>query len=268
MTLDFVEHLDVSYVAEHHENLQHILVFITIRGLKRGGHVHAEVVSNDGSSKGKQLVLECESGTSPMLCLPVPVPIGKKDVKAVHGASDRFEIKLPTSSPSPSLSSRSRRNTPSPIPSTIPEGDEIESQNSSQNSNEDVAILDATQLSFLTPTSFICASCSLPLVQASRLHQYRDLPSEHWAELVDAWMCHADLKLNEGVKKGSKDGFWPESGEGLVGGSYVLVHEDAVIRTNFCDTEVEVQKVRLAFRSYSLPSFFPFRLLAFARTDV
>lgn len=81
-------------------------------------------------------------------------------------------------------------------------------------------------------------------------------------------MCHADLKLNEGVKKGSKDGFWPESGEGLVGGSYVLVHEDAVIRTNFCDTEVEVQKVRLAFRSYSLPYFFPFRLLAFARTDV
>ena len=105
-------------------------------------------------------------------------------------------------------------------------------------------MLDATQLSSLSPTSFICASCSLPLVQASRLHQYRDLPSEHWAELVDAWMCHADLKLHDEVKKGSKDGFWPEVGEGLVGGSYVLVHEDAVTKTNFCDTEIEVEKVR------------------------
>lgn len=57
-------------------------------------------------------------------------------------------------------------------------------------------------------------------------------------------MCHADLKLSEDVKKGSKDGFWPEAGEGLVGGSYVLVHEDAVITTNFCDTEAEVEKVR------------------------
>ncbi|KAK7681493.1 hypothetical protein QCA50_015585 [Cerrena zonata] len=220
------EHLDVSYVAEHHENLQHILVFLTIRGLKLGSHVNAEVVSNDGGTKGKQLLLECDSGTSPMLCLPVRVPIGKKEVKPIPGTGDRFEIKLPTSSPS----SRSRHNTPSPIP-------EI-----NENEAADVAILDATQLSSLTPTSFICASCSLPLVHASRLHQYRDLPSEHWAELVDAWMCHADLKLSEDVKKGSKDGFWPEAGEGLVGGSYVLVHEDAVITTNFCDTEAEVEK--------------------------
>ena len=127
-------------------------------------------------------------------------------------------------------------------------------------------MLDATQLSSLSPTSFICASCSLPLVQASRLHQYRDLPSEHWAELVDAWMCHADLKLHDEVKKGSKDGFWPEVGEGLVGGSYVLVHEDAVTKTNFCDTEIEVEKVRSSL--YPSQSLFFWFLLWVRCTDV
>ena len=245
-TISPTEHLDVSFVAEHHENLQHILVFLIIRGLKSGSHVQAQVVSSDGSSRGKQLLLECDAGTSPMLCLPARVPIGKKEVRLVPGTNNHFEIKLPTSASSPpptssSFSNRSRRNTPSPIPSTIHEVDENQIQ---QNLIEDVPMLDATQLSSLSPTSFICASCSLPLVQASRLHQYRDLPSEHWAELVDAWMCHADLKLHDEVKKGSKDGFWPEVGEGLVGGSYVLVHEDAVTKTNFCDTEIEVEKVR------------------------
>ncbi|CAL1699135.1 unnamed protein product [Somion occarium] len=214
------EHLDVTFVAEHHENLQHILVFLTIAGLRSGSHVEAEVISRDGSVRGNQLVLECETSTSPTLDLPVRVPVGKKEVRLVPGTENRFEIKLPTLSPG-----RSRPNTPS--------------ASNSDHESFDVAILDATRLSSLTPTSFICSSCSLPLVHASKLHQYRDLPSEHWAELVDAWMCHADIKLHEDVKKGSRDGFWPSAGEGLVGGSYVLVHENDVIKTNFCHPEIE-----------------------------
>ena len=65
--------------------------------------------------------------------------------------------------------------------------------------------------------AFICASCSLPLVHAAKVARYRDLPSEHWAELVDAWMCHADLKLHEQVRRGSKEGFWPAEGGRLWG---------------------------------------------------
>ncbi|THH01464.1 hypothetical protein EW026_g1221 [Hermanssonia centrifuga] len=98
-------------------------------------------------------------------------------------------------------------------------------------------LLDATYFQTIQPTSFVCSSCSLPLVQASKLNEYRDLPSEHWAELVDAWMCHSDQALHEHVQKGSKDGFWPNEGELLVGGSYVLLREDTMVKANFCDIE-------------------------------
>lgn len=92
-------------------------------------------------------------------------------------------------------------------------------------------LLDATQLSTSSPTSFICASCSLPLIQSSRITQYRDLPSEHWQELVDAWMCHSDQKLHEQIAKNGR-GFWPEPGQTLVGGSYILFEESAMSKIN------------------------------------
>jgi len=33
----------------------------------------------------------------------------------------------------------------------------------------------------------------------------RALPSDHWEELVDAWMCHGDQRLNVSVTKGQRD---------------------------------------------------------------
>jgi hypothetical protein len=52
-------------------------------------------------------------------------------------------------------------------------------------------------------------------------------------------MCHADQKLHEHVQKGSKEGFWPVEGEALVGGSYVLVREDVIVRVNLNDVETQ-----------------------------
>ncbi|KAF8966601.1 HECT-like ubiquitin-conjugating enzyme-binding-domain-containing protein [Flammula alnicola] len=63
-------------------------------------------------------------------------------------------------------------------------------------------------------------------------HTWRDLPSEHWEELVEAWMCHSDQKLHDQVQKYSKGGFWPSSGQGLVGGSYILFDESAMNENN------------------------------------
>jgi len=91
-------------------------------------------------------------------------------------------------------------------------------------------LLDATQLTTANPSSFICASCSLPLVQSSKVQTYKDLPSDHWEELVDAWMCHTDQKLNERVMKHGKSGFWPEAGQALVGGSYILFEEGSMVK--------------------------------------
>ncbi|KAJ7126164.1 HECT-like ubiquitin-conjugating enzyme-binding-domain-containing protein [Mycena epipterygia] len=193
----------VTYVAEHHENLQHILVFLTVKGAAPGVDIEAEVLPAGGDADGDYLVVKSGPNTSLPLCLPGRTTPGKKHIRVQGG---HYEIKL----------------------STLP------------NAPSDTAsapLLDATQLSAVNPTSFICASCSLPLVQSSKIQAYKDLPSDHWEELVDAWMCHTDQKLNEHVMKHGKSGFWPEAGQALVGGSYILFEEGSMVKTHLCPAE-------------------------------
>ncbi len=45
-------------------------------------------------------------------------------------------------------------------------------------------------------------------------------------------MCHSDQKLHEHVVQHGKRGFWPKEGEALVGGSYILFEESAVLSNN------------------------------------
>lgn len=205
------------YVAENHENLNHTLVFVTITGGKAGAEVQAEVLppflghTSEGSD---HLVVKSGPHSSLPLMLPAHTTPGPKDVRVQSG---HYEIKLMNqlhSSSTPSTSS-----SPSP---TAPE----------YTDDTPPPLLDATQLTSIKPTSFLCASCSLPLIQSSRVTQYRDLPSEYWEELVEAWMCHGDQKLNEQVAKQGRRGFWPVNGQGLVGGSYILFEQDAMIENN------------------------------------
>ena len=50
-----------------------------------------------------------------------------------------------------------------------------------------------------------CASCGSTLVQFGGAAMLRALPSENWEELVDAWMCHGDQRLNASVVQGRAD---------------------------------------------------------------
>ncbi|KAJ7461799.1 HECT-like ubiquitin-conjugating enzyme-binding-domain-containing protein [Mycena galericulata] len=198
----------VTYVAEHHENLQHILVFLTIKGVAPGVDIEAEVLPAggdlDSNAGGDYLVVKSGSSASLPLCLPGRTTPGKKLVRQQSG---HYEIKL----------------------STLPTNASSETTSA--------PLLDATQLSTANPTSFICSSCSLPLVQTLKIQTYKDLPSDHWEELVDAWMCHTDQKLNEQVMKHGKGGFWPEAGQALVGGSYILFEEGSVVKNHICPAE-------------------------------
>ena len=195
----------MHYVAEHHESLNHVLVFMTIVGIAPGADVKADVVPLlTNREEGDHLIVRCGTGVSAELELPVRTSSGPKEIKSQGGY---FELKLTTSS--------------------------VDAQVKGQ---EPVPLLDATQLSTLNPTSFICSCCSLPLVQSSKIHSYRDLPSEHWEELVDAWMCHTDQSLHDQVAKHSQ-GFWPSAGQALVGGSYILFEESSVVKNNFHPTE-------------------------------
>lgn len=49
----------------------------------------------------------------------------------------------------------------------------------------------------LAPESSIaCKSCSTPILQANAITQWKDLPSENWAELMDLWFCHKPHEHN------------------------------------------------------------------------
>lgn len=195
----------MHYVAETHENLHHVLVFLTLTGATPGADVEAEVVllPPDDATEGQgssHLVIRNGSNTSLPLAIPAHTPPGKREVKAQSG---HYEIKLMTVSKATSTA----KEDPPPF-------------------------LDATQLASANPTSFICASCSLPMVQSTKIEVYRDLPSEHWEELVEAWMCHTDQKLHDQVVKHGQRGFWPEPKQALVGGSYILFEESSITRNN------------------------------------
>jgi len=70
--------------------------------------------------------------------------------------------------------------------------------------------------------SLVCASCSTPLLQLAAITRYNDLPSEHWAELLDAWMCHQDQTLSEElIAKGNN--IWPKEHQALVSSTGVIV---------------------------------------------
>lgn len=50
--------------------------------------------------------------------------------------------------------------------------------------------------------SLQCVRCAAVLVDFPTHANLRALPSESWEELVDAWMCHGDQKLNTSVTRG------------------------------------------------------------------
>ncbi|KAJ7742710.1 HECT-like ubiquitin-conjugating enzyme-binding-domain-containing protein [Mycena maculata] len=205
------DNFSVTYVAEHHENLQHILVFLIINGATPGVDIEAEVLpagGDDSNAGGDYLVVKSGSSTSLPLCLPGRTTPGKKHIRVQSG---HYELKL----------------------STLPTGTPSETTSA--------PLLDATQLSTANPTSFVCASCSLPLVQAAKIQVYKDLPSDHWEELVDAWMCHTDQKLNDHVMKHGRGGFWPEAGQALVGGSYILFEESSMVKNHLCPADATMR---------------------------
>ncbi|KAG2056037.1 hypothetical protein BDR06DRAFT_910652 [Suillus hirtellus] len=199
--------LNVSYVAEYHETLRHVLVFVAVSGIPVDTELQAEVLPTSSSgTEGDWLVIRSSWASSPPLSLPVRVIPGKKDVQIRQG---HYELKLMIANPQAARSSSPDEPTP---------------------------LMSAEQLLSSKPTSWSCISCSLPLVHCPKLFKFRDLPSEHWEELVDAWMCHADQTLHNHIAKHGR-GFWPEDSEALVGGGYILFQQSAIVSNNVSCTE-------------------------------
>ncbi|KAK4047032.1 hypothetical protein OIO90_006353 [Microbotryomycetes sp. JL221] len=78
-----------------------------------------------------------------------------------------------------------------------------------------------------SPVDFECSICRRSLVHGTNINKFNSLPSEHWAELLDAWMCHQDQELADDLVAKGK-GIRPRSGECLVGSSYFVFDHDVV----------------------------------------
>lgn len=184
------------------------MVFFNVTGAIPGLNLEVDIQS--GADKPEHFLVL--SGTKATLPSPLPARVspGQPTVSVQRG---HFELKLSTVS-TPDL--------PSPLA---------------------VELYDAAALSKSMPTTFICSSCSLPLVQSKRVNGYKDLPSEHWQELIDVWICHSDQKLHNEVMENAKHGFWPKEGEALVGGSYIVFEESGVIEVHI--RQLEAREVSL-----------------------
>lgn len=89
-------------MAEYHENLQHVLVFLTVSGLKAGHNLDAEVLPSQ-DTQPSCLVLKCHAASSLPLKLPTQVSSGPAVVSVVGG--QHYQIKLASNSPMRALDS-------------------------------------------------------------------------------------------------------------------------------------------------------------------
>ena len=101
--------------------------------------------------------------------------------------------------------------------------------------------LSATELRAIKPRSLCCTACDREVADMSRALRseeqaegsgFKDLPSEHWAEMLEVWMCHDDPAFTAQLSQRTNEGFWPSGETVLVGGSYLLVHPKEVKRSN------------------------------------
>ncbi|CAE6415948.1 unnamed protein product [Rhizoctonia solani] len=206
-----VAQMNIAYVAEYRESLSMVAVQLRVDGLARTSRLEAEVVSSLDQSN---LILQCGSTRLPALPLPSQVPVGKVDLFAASmgkplGAAEYLDLKLPT------VAGMDGREFEYDLP----------------------PLLDAEQLRTSQPTSFACTSCSLPVTHglASGNVRYNDLPSEHWAELLDAWMCHPDQQVTAELAKRA-EGIWPMLDQILVGGGFLLFDSTIVNASGLVDS--------------------------------
>lgn len=105
------------------------------------------------------------------------------------------------------------------------------------NGQADDGVIDPWTAGSLTPTTEVnCAKCNTTFIPRGRIQQWKDLPSEGWAEMMDFWHCHKpdvphdhDQDNTAGHNKAySASGKLAiESGVGLVGAlDFVFAAED------------------------------------------
>ncbi|CAG8608863.1 5630_t:CDS:2 [Funneliformis mosseae] len=75
----------------------------------------------------------------------------------------------------------------------------------------------STEISSLK--NILCGMCKERCIKENTLNKILDMPSEHWLELMDCWMCH-----QENYKHAKIGDIVAKENVGLVGNTYFLMH--------------------------------------------
>lgn len=194
---------NLSYIAEHQENLNVVQVMVHGVGISANTDLVVETQGDD--SDQATLYAKSTPATQTRITLPTPVVASQTVPLILQNLHlDARLAAVPTTKSAPVSS----------LNTVITQA------------------LSASDLRRLQPSSLCCSSCDRELGETPSNGQYKDLPSEHWAEMMEIWMCHSDPGFTAGISAKAKDGFWPERGTVLVGGSYLLLDGTAIKRHN------------------------------------
>lgn len=211
MTNLTVDLSNVSYVAEHQENLLAVQIMLHGVNLTLKDDLMVETEKNGKSGHGVSeavVVPKRDQVASFRITLPAPVVVGQ----LVQFAQSDLHLEaklsaLATTSPGAISSLNTLLSHP----------------------------LSAPDLRKISPKALCCTACDREVADLSRTLRsedrlegsgFKDLPSEHWAEMLEVWMCHDDPAFTAQLAQRTNEGFWPTRETVLVGGSYVLVHPD------------------------------------------
>ncbi|KAF9439021.1 hypothetical protein BGZ76_001473 [Entomortierella beljakovae] len=196
---------DLTYYVEYHSKINSITFSIQVPTTGLTCTIESQTIDIVPVIHHGQL--ESDSEVQPeRLILPARVMPTRTTMDSASAQSSILMLKL-TALPNVTMSSDSSLPNTNPI-SEFPS-----------------APLPAAQLQGLE--SLACRCCGNTLLRFSDtalngeryIQRVVDLPSEHWQELVDCWMCHEEdfSELREGDLGARRR-------QALVGGSYILIH--------------------------------------------
>ena len=225
----------LSYVAEHQENLKSVMIMLHGSGLSLKDDLYIETalsVQPGCGVKEAEILSRRDTSLSLKVELPVAVPVGQ--TVNLQQSDLHLEAKLsalPTQSAA-SFSALTSLAHP----------------------------LSAPELRKLRPKALCCTMCDREVADLSKASRsedaeegsgFKDLPSEHWAEMLEVWMCHDDPAFTAKVARQTNEGFWSTRENVLVGGSYLLVHPEEAKSKNL---QLEKENVSFSFRKHLLPT--------------
>lgn len=94
------------------------------------------------------------------------------------------------------------------------------------------APLSASTLQDMRPSQFVCDSCLQTVAETRSITQYLPLPSQHWEELIDAWMCHTDQELSQGMidtQKRLDEHRGLQAEQARVADSFIVIHPSQLV---------------------------------------